>query len=77
VVLLTNELSKAKSYVKLAEQQYDGLKNSIRTLQEDNDELQKDSRDYEPRLVTDKGKLVNEMNGLTDIIEGLKKHLPW
>ena len=70
---LTNELENAKANTKLAEQQYEGLKTTIRTLQEENDDLKKENRELESRLVTDKAKLVDEMNKLTDMVDGLKK----
>lgn len=72
---LTNEVISAKSDKKLAEQQYEGLKTTIRSLQEDNDELQRENRELETRLVTDKSKMVDEMNKLTDMVDSLKKEV--
>jgi autophagy-related protein 16 len=69
---LTNELNEAKSRTDLAEKQYEGLKLTIRTLQEENDKLQKENRMMEERLVSDKGKTVDEMNALTGMVNALK-----
>ncbi|GAX25765.1 hypothetical protein FisN_8Hh333 [Fistulifera solaris] len=44
---LQNEVENATSNAKLAEQQFDGLKKTIRSLQEENDKLQKENRAYE------------------------------
>jgi autophagy-related protein 16 len=72
---LTNGMASAKSDTKLAEQQYEGLKKTIRVLQEESDKLQKENRELETRLVTDKGKVVEEMNKLTDMVDSLKKEV--
>lgn len=70
---LQNEVENAKSNSKLAEQQYDGLKKTIRSLQQENDKLQKENRDFEGRLVSEKEKMVNEMTALTEMVEKLKQ----
>jgi chromosome segregation ATPase len=57
----------------LAEQQYAGLKDAIRVLQEENDSLQKENRQLEKRLVSEKDNLVNELNNLTEMMEQLKR----
>jgi chromosome segregation ATPase len=72
---MTMELNDAKSRTKLAEQQYMGLKDTIRVLQEENDQVKKEHRDLETRFVTEKTRLSDEMNSLTDIVESLKKEL--
>lgn len=72
---LQQRVNDAEASTRLAEQQYDGLKSKIRSLQEENDNLQKENRVTEGRLVTDKGKLVDEMNVLTDLVERLKKEV--
>lgn len=69
---LTNEVVEAKSRTELAEKQYEGLKRTIRTLQNDNDQLSKENRQLEERLVQDKGKTVDEMNTLNDMVNALK-----
>ena len=70
---LQNEVENATSNAKLAEQQFDGLKKSIRSLQEENDKLQKENRKFETRLVSEKEKMVQEMNSLSETVEKLKK----
>jgi len=72
---LEAKVKEAEASTKLAEQQYDGLKKTIRTLQEENDELKKENRTLEVRLVEDKGKLVEEMNVLTEMVDALKKEV--
>lgn len=72
---LTNELADAKSRTKLAEQQYVGLKNTIRVLQEENDSIKKENRLLETRLVSDKENMVGEMNKLSEMCERLKKEV--
>ncbi len=70
---MTNELEDARSRTKLAEQQYVGLKNSIRVLQEENDGIKKENRILESRLLTDKEKMVGEINHLSEMCEKLKR----
>jgi autophagy-related protein 16 len=72
---LTTELADAKSRTKLAEQQYVGLKGSIRVLQEENDLIKKENRDLETRFVSEKEKMSNEMNVLTEMVDRLKKEV--
>lgn len=72
---MTSEVNDAKSRTKLAEQQYVGLKDTIRTLQEENDKLQKENRSLESRLVSDKETMVSEVNKLSDMCEKLKKEV--
>ena len=72
---LNSQLEDAKSRTKLAEQQYVGLKNSIRILQEENDLIKKENRSLETRMISDKEALVGEMNQLSDMCEGLKKEV--
>jgi WD40 repeat protein len=72
IVHLTNEVSDAKSRTDLAEKQYEGLKRTIRKLQDENDKLSKENRTLEGRLLADKGKTVEEMNALTDLVNALK-----
>jgi autophagy-related protein 16 len=72
---LENQLADANSRTHLAEQQYTGLKDTIRVLQEENDLYGKENRQLETRLVDDKGKMVDEMNELTEMVEGLKKEV--
>lgn len=70
---LTNEYKETTSRAELAEKQYEGLKLTIRNLQKENDDLQKENRQLENRVVTEKSKLLSEMNSLTELVEALKK----
>jgi autophagy-related protein 16 len=72
---LENQLADSKSRTQLAEQQYTGLKDTIRILQEENDVYGKENRQLETRLVEDKGKMVDEMNVLTEMVDALKKEV--
>lgn len=72
---LEEKVKEAESSTKLAEQQYDGLKKTIRTLQEENDALKKENRILEGRLLSDKSTMVEEMNVLTGMVDGLKKEV--
>jgi chromosome segregation ATPase len=72
---IKNELEDAKSRTKLAEQQYVGLKDTIRVLQEENDAVKKENRSLETRMISDKEALLGEMNQLTDVCERLKKEV--
>ena len=70
---LTIEVKDAKSRTKLAEQQYVGLKDTIRVLQEENDSVKKENRLLEARIISDKETMVAEMNKLSEMCERLKK----
>ena len=72
---MEEKLKDAETTTKLAGQQYDGLKTTIRTLQEENDALKKENRALEGRLLSDKGKMVEEMNVLTGMVDGLKREV--
>ena len=72
---LTEQLTDAKSRTKLAEQQYVGLKETIRSLQNENDQLKKERRTIEARLVEEKGKVSDEMNVLTEMVDSLKREV--
>lgn len=72
---LTNELADAKSRTKLAEQQYVGLKDTIRILQEENDTIKKENRVLETRFVSDKEKMSTEMNKLSEMCDSLKREV--
>ena len=70
---LQTEVEDSKSRTELAEKQYGGLKLTIRSLQEENDQMKKENRVLEKRLVGDKEKMVEEMNALTDMVESLRR----
>lgn len=72
---LTNEVQEAKSHSELAEKQYMGLKDTIRSLQNENDELKKENRKLVDRLVTEKEKAVEEINKMNELTEKLVKEV--
>lgn len=72
---MSTELEDAKSRTKLAEQQYRGLKDTIRVLQEENDLVKKENREFESRFIGEKEKLSSEMNKLTEMVERQKKEI--
>jgi autophagy-related protein 16 len=73
---LTTELNDSKQRTKLAEQQYVGLKDTIRVLQEENDLVKKENRQLESRFVSEKETLSSEMNVLTErVVDRLKKEV--
>jgi autophagy-related protein 16 len=72
---LTSELTDAKSRTKLAEQQYVGLKDTIRVLQEENDLIKKENRELETRFVSEKEKMSDEMNKFSEMCDRLKKEV--
>ena len=72
---LTTELTDSKQRTKLAEQQYVGLKDTIRVLQEENDQVQKENRELESRLISEKETMSSEMNVLTEMVDRLKKEV--
>jgi Autophagy protein 16 (ATG16)/WD domain, G-beta repeat len=69
---LQQQLVEMESSSKLADEQNDKLKEAIRSLQAENDELRKENLIFEGRLLAEKGKAVDEMNELTDLVERLK-----
>lgn len=72
---MTNELADAKSRMKLAEQQYVGLKDTIRVLQEENDVIKKENQELSTRFITEKEALSEEMNKLTEMVEKYKREV--
>jgi WD40 repeat protein len=69
---LKQKLDEIEVNSKLLEEQNDKLKVTIRSLQYENDKLKKENLMFEGRLVAEKGKIVDEMNELTDMVERLK-----
>ena len=72
---LDEQLTEAQSQTKLAEKQYDGLKETIRRLQEDNDTCKKQYEEIEGRIMTEKEKSVDLMNKMNGENEELKKKI--
>ena len=75
ITKLNAELTDAKSVANLAEKQYNGLKDTIRTLQEENDELKKTNGDLVNRVVSEKEKAIDEINRMNDMVEKLQKEV--
>jgi WD40 repeat protein len=69
---LQQQFIETGSSSKLAEEQNDKLKEAIRSLQRENDDLKKENLIFEGRLLGEKGKAVDEMNELSDMVERLK-----
>ena len=72
VVRLMQQVKDAEANSNLMDDQNYKLKVAFRALQDENDKLKKENLMYEERLMREKGKVVEEMNELTDIIERLK-----
>jgi hypothetical protein len=75
ITQLNAELTDAKSSANLAEKQYDGLKDTIRTLQEENDELKRANSDLVNRVVSEKEKSIDEINKMNESCERLQKEV--
>ena len=75
ITQLNAELTDAKSSANLAEKQYEGLKHTIRTLQEENDELKRANSDLVNRVVSEKEKSIDEINKMNEMCERLQKEV--
>lgn len=72
---LTAGLADSESVARLAEKQYNGLKDTIRSLQEENDELRKVNDELVNRAVTEKEGMVDQINKMNDMVEKLQKEI--
>jgi predicted nucleic acid-binding Zn-ribbon protein len=72
---LNKDLKEAWSQTSLAEKQYDGLKETIRRLQNENEELTKSNDEFVNRIVQEKEKSVEEMNSMMQLNEEMKKKI--
>lgn len=70
---LTNELEESKSRTRLAEAQFDGLKDAIRSLQEENEEKSKLNQRLLDETIAEKEKFAEQFNTMNDTIEKLQK----
>jgi len=70
---ITNKVSDSEQRAKLAEQQYIGLKDTIRILQEENYILKKENRQLEGRMIEEKDRLSSEVNNLNEMLDQLKR----
>lgn len=66
---LTNEVHETTNNLKLAEKQYDGLKDTIKRLQEEKESLTKSNDELVSRIVSEKEKYMEEMNEMTKMYE--------
>lgn len=70
---LSSELEESKSRTLLAENQYEGLKDAIRTLQEENEEKTKLNERLINEAVTIKEQYMDQFNSMNDTVEKLQK----
>ena len=72
---LTNELEESKSRTRLAEAQFDGLKDAIRSLQDDNEEKTTLNERLLDSTVAEKEKWAEQFNNMNDMVEKLQKEV--
>jgi autophagy-related protein 16 len=72
---LQSELENSNSLARLAEKQINGLKDAIRSLQDENDELTKLNKRMLDETVSDKEKMAEQLNNMNDTIETLQKEV--
>ena len=72
---LNQQLEDAKSTSKLSEQQSIGLKETIRSLQKENDVVKEENRKLIDRLVSEKEKTSDEVNALNEMVDRLRKEV--
>jgi autophagy-related protein 16 len=70
---LTAELEESKSRTRLAENQFDGLKDAIRTLQDENDLKTKLNERLISEAVTVKEQFMDQFNAMNETVEKLQK----
>ena len=70
---LTTELEESKSRTRLAENQFDGLKDAIRALQEENEEKSKLNERLINEAVSVKEQYMDQFNSMNDTVEKLQK----
>ncbi|KAL7444301.1 hypothetical protein ACHAXH_007124 [Discostella pseudostelligera] len=72
---LQSELDNANSLARLADKQIEGLKDAIRALQDENDELTRLNRRILNETVSDKEMMAEQLNNMNDTIETLQKEI--
>lgn len=72
---LTEQLELAETHSRLAEKQYNGLKDTIRSLQEENDALEKSNKELVGRLVSGKEEMMSQMDKMTDMMKNLQREV--
>lgn len=70
---LSTQVSDGEQRASLAEQQCVGLKDTIRILQEENDQLKNENQQFATRLIEEKNRLSSEVNSLNEMLEQLRK----
>lgn len=75
VTYLTSELEESKSRTRLAENQFDGLKDAIRSLQDENIEKTQLNERLLESTVSEKEKYVEQFNNMNDMVEKLQKEV--
>ena len=72
---LQSELENSKSLARLADKQIDGLKDAIRSLQEENEEFTKLNKRLVDETVSEKEKMADQLNNMNTTIESQKKEV--
>jgi autophagy-related protein 16 len=72
---LQSELENSKSLARLAGKQIDGLKDAIRSLQEENDEISKLNKRLVDETVSEKEKMADQLNNMNTTIESQQKEV--
>jgi autophagy-related protein 16 len=72
---LQSELENSKSLARLAGKQIDGLKDAIRSLQEENEEITKLNKRLLEETVSDKEKMADQLNNMNTTIESQRKEV--
>ena len=72
---LQSELENSKSLARLADKQIDGLKDAIRSLQEENEEITKLNKRLVDETVSEKEKMADQLNNMNTTIESQKKEM--
>ena len=72
---ITTELRESNHHSNLAQKQYDGLKENIERLQEENDSLKKSNDNFVNRIVQEKEKYMEEMMNMTELYEKANKKI--
>ena len=72
---LQSELENAKSLTRLSEKQFDGLKDAIRQLQEENEEKTKLNERLVENAVVEKEKMAEQFNSMNEMVEKLQKEI--
>jgi autophagy-related protein 16 len=75
IVHLQSELENSKSLASLADKQTDGLKDAIRSLQEENEEVTKLNKRLVDETVSDKERMADQLNNMNTTIECQQKEV--